>query len=247
MPKTKSPKAKKTLHKTVKKSDLEAFTKGQNYLDMMEEESSSHGQKMLSMLIEGKKSAKEEIFCNFENTTKPCDKKDLKTALVLVFATDLNGQTELFPRENLFRLLEGLMVLNMKIVVIDTQQPSDLNNLGELGVVKNGQIVWYNPEQDNSGRAREEKEIDRLLLASDLAIIFHHHNDLVKLLMNYGVVIVADESSPQLENYKPNEETGNAFLFNKRDLWSVFASVVRAMETFKFPYDWQHIVRKLFR
>lgn len=247
MPKTKSHKAKKLIRKTVKKTDLEAFSKGQNYLDMMEEESSSHSQKMLSMLIEGKKTAKQEILCDWGKNGKPCDKADLKTALVLIFASDLNGERELFPRENLFRLLEGLMVLNIKIVVIDTQQPSDLNNLGELAENKAGQIVWYNPEQDNSGRAREEKEIDRLLLASDLAVIFNHHSDLIKLLMNYGVVIVADESSPQLENYKPNEETGNAFLFNKRDLWSVFASIVRAMETFKFPYDWQHIVRKLFR
>jgi sulfate adenylyltransferase subunit 1 (EFTu-like GTPase family) len=144
-------------------------------------------------------------------------------------------------------LLEGLLVLNVKVVVVDTQQPSDLNNLSELANHKAGQIIWYNPEQDDSGRGREEKEIDRLLLAADIAVIFHHHEDLIKLLMNYGVVIVAEETSVLLENYKPNEETGNAFLFDKHDLWSVFAAMVRALETFKFPYDWQHIVRKLFR
>jgi hypothetical protein len=246
MPKMKKA-STKIVKKTVNKEDLEAFSKGQNYLDLMEEESASHGLKMLSMLMQAKKTAKQEIFSVFQKKGPETQNVPAKTALVLIFASDLNGERELFPREKLFNLLEGLMVLNVKTIVIDTQQPSDINNLGELSDHQAGQIIWYNPEQDNSGRAREEKEIDRLLLASDIAVIFNHHSDLIKLLMNYGVVIVADESSPQLENYKPNEETGNAFLFNRRDLWSVFAAMVRALETFKFPYDWQHIVRKLFR
>jgi len=247
MPKPKSQDTRKMVRKTVKKAELEAFSKGQHYLDMMEEESSSHSQKMLSMLLQAKKAAKTEIFNSFDKKEKDHKKETSKVALALVFATDLNGEKELFPREKLFGLLDGLLVLNIKTVVIDTQQPSDLNNLGELANHKAGQIVWYNPQLDNSGKAREEKEIDRLLLAADLAVVFNHHTDLIKLLMNYGVVIVAEDGSVQLENYKPNEETGNAFLFNRRDLWSVFAAVVRALETFKFPYDWQHIVRKLFR
>jgi glycogen synthase len=64
-------------------------------------------------------------------------------------------------------------------------------------------------------------------------------------MMNYGIVIVAEDKSPLLENYRPNEETGNSFLFKKRDLWSVFAAIVRALETHKFPYDWGHIIRQI--
>lgn len=242
--KTNKPQTKKIAKKTIKKGELEAFSKGQTYTDLMEDENEAHGQKMVSYLMQGKKEAKKEIFGQF---SKNAEKIDPKTALIMVFATDLNGEKELFPREKLFQLLDGLRVLNVKTIVIDTEQRSDINNLGELTEHHQGQVVWYNPKQDNSGRGREEKEIDRLFLAADIAIVFNNHHDLIKLLMNYGVVLVGEDRSPFLENYRPNEETGNAFLFNKKDLWSVFAAVVRALETFKFPYDWNHIVRKIYK
>jgi len=246
MTKVHKPRGKtKIVKKTVKKAELEAFSKGQQYGDLIEEEKESHTQKMLSLLIQGKKEAKKEVFGHFDGKNTP--KPDLKTALILIFATDLNGEKELFPREKLFELLDGLTVLNAKVVVVDTEQRSDLNNLGELAEHQKGHITWYNPKQDTSGQGREEKEIDRLLMAADLAIVFNNHHDLIKLLMNYGVVLVGEDRSVFLENYRPNEETGNAFLFNRKDLWSVFAAVVRALETFKFPYDWNHIVRKIYK
>lgn len=242
---TKVKHSKKMLSKKISKKDLEAFSKGQDYVDLMEEENNAHTQKMISLLCQGKKAAKNEFFKTQGKKSGQNSQDELKTALVLVFATDLNGEKELFPRENLFRLLEGLTVLNVKIIVIDTQQPADLNNLGELTEHHDNQIIWYNPIQDDSGQATEEKEIDRLLLAADLAVFFNNHNDLIQLLKNYGVVMVADENCPLLENYRPNEQTGNAFLFNKKDLWSVFAAIVRAMETFRFPFDWQHIIKNM--
>jgi hypothetical protein len=241
---TKKHPVRRAISKKINRKELEAFSKGQDYLDMMEEESNEHNTKMVSLLMQGKKTAKREVL-QTGSKTSPKKTDNQKTALILLFATDLNGDRELFPREKLFQLLEGLSVLNVKIVVIDTQQPADLNNLAELPAHTAGQIVWYNPRQDNSGQGREEKEIDRLLLAADLAILFNHHTELVQLLKNYGVVMVADESCPLLENYRPNEETGNAFLFNQKDLWSVFAAIVRSLETYRFPYDWQHIVRNL--
>lgn len=230
---------KKIVKKSIKKADLENFSKagvdrklfaGRTVIEKKSAERDS-----FSLLIQGKKEAKVELF----------SQSDSKTAFVLIFATDLNGEKELFPREELFKLLDGLRVLNIKAMVVDTEQPSDLNNIGELSEHQGGQIVWYNPRQDNSGRGCEEKEIDRLFMAADMAIIFHERSDLIKLMMNYGIVIVAEDKSPLLENYRPNEETGNSFLFNRKDLWSVFAAIVRALETHKFPYDWNHIIRQI--
>ena len=225
----------KIIKKTISKSDLE------NFSIVGKERKLPATQSVFSMLLEGKKEAKTEL----SGTLAVDGKISGRTALLLVFATDLNGEKELFPREELFKLLDGLRILNIKAVVIDTEQPSDLNNLGELADHQGGQIVWYNPRQDNSGRGREEKEIDRLLMAADMAIVFHEQHELIKLMMNYGIVIVAQDKSPLLENYKPNEETGNSFLFKKKDLWSVFAALVRALETHKFPYDWNHIIRQV--
>ena len=36
---------------------------------------------------------------------------------------------------------------------------------------------------------------------------------------------------------------GNGFVYDNENVWGIFAGVVRALETFKFPYDWKHIVR----
>lgn len=256
MPKTSTQKTKakptvnkkvKVVHKIIKKSELKnSFQKVKdqpNFINTLEEEIESHSQQMLSFLLTGKKEAKKEIFGHFNKDKS--QKMDIKTPLILVFATDLSGDNELFPREKLFQLLEALMVVNCKVVVIDADQKSDLLHLGELSDHLDKRIVWYNPKQDESPRSKETKEIDRLLSASDIAVVFNTHHNLVKLLMTYGVVIVGENKSELLENYKPNEETGNAFLFDKKDLWSVFASVIRALETFKFPYDWKFIVKRI--
>jgi glycogen synthase len=46
-----------------------------------------------------------------------------------------------------------------------------------------------------------------------------------------------------LDNYNPVQESGNSFVFEKPTVWQCFASVARALETFKFPYDWRTIQR----
>jgi hypothetical protein len=206
--------------------------------------SGEFGDKYLSLLLEGKKAAKNELFAGGAGGGGV---NLSKTPVILIFATDLNGEKELLKRDELFKILEGCLVLNAKFVVIDTQQPSDLSDLGELQNNHDHQITWYNPQTDRGGKGQEEKELDRLLLAADMAVLFNHHLEMIHLLMNYGVVIVGDEKSPLLENYKPNEESGNAFVFGKKDAWGVFAAMVRAIETFKFPYDWKFIVKKVYR
>jgi glycogen synthase len=46
-----------------------------------------------------------------------------------------------------------------------------------------------------------------------------------------------------LEDYNPVQESGNAFIFTVENHWKCFASLVRALETFRFPYDWRTIQR----
>ncbi len=197
-------------------------------------------------IIQGKLAAKLELFCGPKTSDSKCQQAK-KTPLVLVFATELNHAQELIPREVLFQLLQALGVTNSKVVVIDADRESDLANLEEIVTKSDKQMIWYNPLTDNSSKMKEEKEIDRLLLAADAAIVFNQHLDLINLLKSYGIVMIAPEATPVLQNYKPNEETGNAFLFLHKDVWGIFASVIRALETYKFPYDWQHIVKNILK
>lgn len=58
-----------------------------------------------------------------------------------------------------------------------------------------------------------------------------------------GIVPIASADCLNVANYDPNRETGNGFIFSKKDSWQVFAAIVRAMETYRFPFDWKCIIK----
>jgi len=80
---------------------------------------------------------------------------------------------------------------------------------------------------------------DMMIILSDMI----DENFLYDLWQN-GIIPIASESVHPLSNYNPNDETGNAFTYASKNIWEIFASTVRAIETFKFPYDWKHIIRQ---
>ena len=83
----------------------------------------------------------------------------------------------------------------------------------------------------------------KMLAASDIALFFSVPTEEDReMALRYGVVPVSREAAG-LEDYNPVQETGNAFLFEQPTKWQCFASLVRALETFKFPYDWRTIQR----
>jgi hypothetical protein len=67
----------------------------------------------------------------------------------------------------------------------------------------------------------------------------------VKECFDHGIVPIALAGShSKIADYDPNRETGNSFVFESQDPWSVFAAIVRACETYKFPFDWKHIASR---
>ncbi len=60
-----------------------------------------------------------------------------------------------------------------------------------------------------------------------------------------GVIPVVAHNFPlsYLENYNPNLENGNCFMYYKHSAWSIFATLVRAYENYRFPYDWKNICK----
>lgn len=61
-----------------------------------------------------------------------------------------------------------------------------------------------------------------------------------KQAMQYGVVPIATPSE-LVQDYDPNLEKGNAFVYEKGSVWSFFAAMIRALENYRFPYDWRNI------
>lgn len=90
----------------------------------------------------------------------------------------------------------------------------------------------------------EETILRKMLAGSDIAMFFSDHDEDQELenALRYGVIPV---SLPRaiLDNYNPVQESGNAFIYEVASPWQCYGSLVRALETFKFPYDWRLVQR----
>lgn len=122
--------------------------------------------------------------------------------------------------EELLQILNGMNAVEAQVVIL-----SDADN--SFGFTKS---LKYN---------RENRKY--LLEACDIALVFDF-SDVEEMLL-HGVIPVSFKR-PEVIDYDPNRETGNSFVYLDKSPWGIFAAVVRAIETFKFPYDWKHIVRQ---
>lgn len=78
---------------------------------------------------------------------------------------------------------------------------------------------------------------------ANLVILLNENFDKVKEAWENGVVPITQKLDSSILDYNPNTESGNAFVFQNANQWEIYAAVVRALETYKFPYDWKFIVR----
>ncbi|MEI7510639.1 MAG: hypothetical protein WCJ84_00600 [Candidatus Peregrinibacteria bacterium] len=92
-----------------------------------------------------------------------------------------------------------------------------------------------------------DHEYDEILRAADTVIFFSEKpeimaEDLKNALQNGVVPIAPAPFVPRfVEDYNPNLETGNSFLYPFLSPWSLFGALVRTHENFRFPYDWKNI------
>jgi glycogen synthase len=103
-------------------------------------------------------------------------------------------------------------------------------------------MTWVNPED-----GRNNPKIEEYLKAADMAVVFEDHLETLEAVMQKGAVVIGHEKSAFLQNYHPNDETGNAFTYATINPWEVFTAMVRAIETYRFPYDWQNIIRGILK
>ncbi len=146
------------------------------------------------------------------------------------------GMTDKLGGPLLLETLPGILSLPLEILV-----------LGK-GSEKFG-AVFTKLAKDHPHRvhivAENEKEIHTMLAAADAALFLADASRTEELThcLQYGVVPLAPAGTQGVDDYDPVQETGNAFLFEAPLVWNVFGSLVRAMETYKFPFDWRTIQR----
>lgn len=87
-----------------------------------------------------------------------------------------------------------------------------------------------------------EKDLEK----SDMVIFFDQNPMLYKLASQYLCVPVAPHWEQNTKDYNAVLECGNGFYFHLENKWEVFSALIRACETFQFPYDWENLLREIY-
>lgn len=154
-----------------------------------------------------------------------------KRALVCIPA----GVSEELGGKLLEEVLPGLLELPVQILILGKGPASYGKMLTTLAKEHSHRIAII---------ASDDKAIRKMYAASDLALFLSNPAAMPELnhCLAYGCVPVAPSVS-KLNDYNPNQESGEAFTFDKPTMWHTFAAMVRALETYKFPYDFKTIQR----
>lgn len=143
------------------------------------------------------------------------------------------GMTEALGGTLLEEVMPGLLTLPLQIVIMGKGSKAYGDYFTALATDKPHKvgILSHTP-----------KNVAALSSAADMALFCTPPGDREELqtCLHYGIVPISPGST-QLINYDPNQEAGNAFTYDQLTPWHCFAAAVRAMETYRFPYDWKTI------
>lgn len=154
-----------------------------------------------------------------------------KRALVCIPA----GVSEQLGGKLLEEVLPGLLELPVQVLILGKGSASYGKMLTDLAKEHSHRIAIV---------PNDEKAIRKMYAASDMALFLSNPAAMSELshALAYGAVPLAPSVS-KLADYNPNQESGEAFTYEKMTAWHAFAAVVRALETYKFPFDWRTIQR----
>lgn len=151
------------------------------------------------------------------------------------------GMSEALGGKALQTMLPGLLTQSMELLILG-KGSKEYGSLFTQLQKEHGHRVAILPVSEVS--------VHTILAASDIALFLADVTDSaeVQTCLAYGVVPVAPETK-SLENYDPVQERGTGFLYTQGSssqdcAWSAFAALARALETFKFPFDWRTIQRQ---
>lgn len=142
--------------------------------------------------------------------------------LLIILVDDLDEY-----HKELKKLTDGLSFLpiNFRVLITDKSPSKDYK-------VRNS----YKVQKD---------EVKKFFTFAHMALFLSDKisKSFLKEAIESDVVPIVQEDVKYLMNYTGPSEKGSAFKFAELNSWSMYASVVRALENFGFPYDWKNIIR----
>ncbi len=145
------------------------------------------------------------------------------------------GMTDQLGGKLLEEVLPGMLNLEVEILIVGKGSSS----YGTLFT----KLAKEQPHRVHIVPA-EEKALHKMYAACDMAMFLSDApTKELEFCLKYGVVPVSP-AQEILEDYNPVQERGNAFVYTGKTMWHAFAALVRACETYKFPFDWRTIQKQ---
>ncbi len=129
-------------------------------------------------------------------------------------------------------IAEGIVSQEMQLVLTEPKNADYAEFFNALEKKHPNQIKVVDDGAENK---------KRLLAVSDVVFFFGKDKKKVNEIWKAQAIPVAF-AKELVENFDPVVEKGNAFVYKEGNYWSLFAATVRAIETYRFSYDWNNIV-----
>ncbi len=148
--------------------------------------------------------------------------------------------------ELIMQILEPLLRLDLQIIIMGDGDKIYINELKKLEKEHNKKIVWL-PFRGN------EKLETLIYAAADIFLLPSHHepcgiNQLIA--MRYGAIPVVRRVGGLYDtviNYNPKTNRGNGFSFSNFNPYSLFATIVRALENYRHKDSWRSLVSRVMQ
>lgn len=146
------------------------------------------------------------------------------------------GMTDELGGTLLTQVLPGILSLPVEILILG-KGGSEYGALFTKLAKEHGHRVAIIPNKPAN--------IEKMFAAADIALFFADpaKQPEIGTCLLFGTVPVAP-ATDVLENYDPVQERGTGFTYEDATMWGCYGALVRALETFKFPYDWRTIQKQ---
>lgn len=143
--------------------------------------------------------------------------------------------------ELIVQLLEPLMSLDLQIIIMGDGDKKYINEFKKYQKKYPKKIIWI--------PFKENEKIETLIYAgADIFLLPSHHepcgiNQLIA--MRYGCIPVVRRVgglNDTVTNYNPKTNRGNGFSFSNFNAFSLFGTIVRALENYRHKESWKKLI-----
>ena len=137
--------------------------------------------------------------------------------------------------KELISSMEGLLEVGVQFVVLAKSEAKYQKPMEDLMQ----KYPW-------SITALEEGEASERLIysVSDVCLFLENDENKIASSLSYACVPVCKKWSDIVKNFDPLLEKWNWFNLNWDTHWHIFEWIIRAKETFRFPYDWETLKKQ---